>query len=244
MSTEDTRKKRECPKEDADQQETASQEEKVKKFRALHNPPAVAQPEHSEEKNGSPSLPYTVPKTSSKSRSLDLETALHCLVGKEDDGREYLLGDQYVRFRIGHSADALAIARWKRQREDQAKYTADSESTNKLDLKTGEDEDSSTSLELWLADGLGEEDGKPPSVFSLLGYVQPSAQLAAVALLTMAWENNERTLRVEWCDVDSSLGVAVLLKRRLMLRLSALALMTACRMLVVRGPGFREDLQN
>ena len=117
------------------------------------------------------------------------------------------------------------------------------------------DQESASSLELWLADGLGDED-MPPSLFALLVHVNydkisdnkdesenepdedagstKSSSLAAVALLTVSWEHSERVLRIEWLRVDSDLGEkASLVEKRTWLRLAALSLMTNCEMHVV-----------
>ena len=102
--------------------------------------------------------------------------------------------------------------------------------------------ESASPLELWLANGLGDEQ-MPPSVYALLSYVkksddsaqsttQQASKLAATALLTLAWEGNTRLLRVEWLQVDSELEVAEILERRMLLRLSALALMSACELFI------------
>ena len=114
------------------------------------------------------------------------------------------------------------------------------------------DQESASSLELWLADGLGDED-MPPSLFALLAHVNydngndkdeieddeetgntKASRLAAVALLTVSWEHSERVLRVEWLQVDSDLDEqAGLIEKRMWLRLAALSLMSNCEMHVV-----------
>ena len=106
------------------------------------------------------------------------------------------------------------------------------------------EQEAASSLELWLADGLGDED-IPPSLFALLAHVNydkdedeagsntKASELAAVALLTVSWEHGCRVLRVEWLQVDSDLDNARLVERRMWLRLSALSLMTACEMHIV-----------
>lgn len=118
------------------------------------------------------------------------------------------------------------------------------------------EQEAASSLELWLAEGLGNED-MPPSLFALLAHVNydkqqddkvedegdeagnttaKASRLAAVALLTVAWENSSRVLRVEWLQVDYELDNATLVERRMWLRLAALSLMTACEMYVVAQP--------
>ena len=103
-----------------------------------------------------------------------------------------------------------------------------------------EKEAPSASLEIWLADGLGNED-IPPSLFALMAQVKKSGEgskkLAAVALLTLAWENSTRVLRVEWFQVDPQVEHSRLIERRMWLRLAALSLQTACELHVVGQPG-------
>mgnify|MGYP006210227951 FL=1 len=60
-------------------------------------------------------------------------------------------------------------------------------------------------------------------------------QLGGIALVTLAWENSQRLLRVEWFHVDPTMADGEVLGRRLWLRLSALALMTACQLMVVNS---------
>ena len=88
------------------------------------------------------------------------------------------------------------------------------------------EQEAASSLELWLADGLGDED-IPPSLFALLAHVNydkdedeagsntKASELAAVALLTVSWEHGCRVLRVEWLQVDSDLDNARLVERRM-----------------------------
>ena len=164
----------------------------------------------------------------------DLETALHRLVDDSNTPKE-LLAENFVSFRVGHSQDASAIATWYREMEDVKRAkSGDVLTTNEGAI--GE-KGRNDSLELWLEEGLGDE-GTPPSIFALLADVhvkgQPEArQLGAVALLTLAWEHSQRLLRIEWFHVDPTMTDGDILGRRLWLRLSALALMTACQMMVV-----------
>lgn len=158
-----------------------------------------------------------------ESEYIDIETAMHRILHPE---REPLSDDMYVTFRAGHAGDATAI---------EALYHGG----KNADTSTEEHkEESASSLELWLAEGMGDED-TPPSVFSILAEISSDDQssnshLAAVALFTVAWEANQRMLRVEWCHVDKSV-----LARRLWLRLSALALMTgACLCIIEDCPDF------
>jgi hypothetical protein len=55
-------------------------------------------------------------------------------------------------------------------------------------------------------------------------------QLGAAALLTLEWENEKRILQVIWIYIDIKLTEHDLIKRRLIFRLSVLALMTDCEL--------------
>lgn len=153
-------------------------------------------------------------KNPRSSECMDIETAMHRILSPE---RELLSNETYVTFRAGHAGDAHAIEALYRR------------GANVDNTKEQPEEESASSLELWLSEGMGDED-TPPSVFSMLAEIssekQPptSSHLAAVALFTLAWDVNRRMLQVEWCHVDLPV-----LARRMWLRLSALALMTgAC----------------
>jgi len=99
---------------------------------------------------------------------------------------------------------------------------------------TAAKEQEADALELWLADGLGNED-TPPSLYSLMAHIhfddadKSSSLLASVAMLTLAWEMSSRVLRVEWLHVDSDLDSSGVILRRMWLRLSALSLMAGCK---------------
>lgn len=155
---------------------------------------------------------------------VDIETAMHRILHPE---REPLSDGMYVTFRAGHAGDAPAIEALYHGGENADTYSTEQHK-----------EESASSLELWLSEGMGDED-TPPFVFSILAEIssddQPSnTHLAAVALLTVAWEANQRMLRVEWCHVDDSV-----LARRMWLRLSALAVMTgACLCITEDCPNF------
>jgi hypothetical protein len=163
-------------------------------------------------------------KNPRNSECMDIETAMHRILSPE---RELLSNETYVTFRAGHAGDAPAI---------EALYRGGANADNTQEQPKKE---SASSLELWLSEGMGDED-TPPSVFSILAEIsseeQPttSSHLAAVALFTVAWEANQRMLRVEWCHVDLPV-----LARRMWLRLSALALMTgACLCITQDCPDF------
>ena len=104
-------------------------------------------------------------------------------------------------------------------------------------------------LEVWLADGMGDE-GNPPSLFSLVANVhqvqdlsetenssdtQSTKSIGAVALMTVSFADDERVLRIEWTSVNRKLPreIARTLEQRLWLRLSTLSVMTACQAVVV-----------
>lgn len=167
----------------------------------------------------------------------DIESALHRLVHESNTPMEFLSDRTSVSFRVGDAGDASVIAKCYQE------VASDKEGTLGGGISALEDDDGTgenlknDSLELWLENGLGDE-GRPPCVFALLADVyvtseQESRLLGAVALLTVAWEHSQRLLRVEWFHVDSTLADGDILGRRLWLRLSALALMTACQVLVV-----------
>jgi hypothetical protein len=190
----------------------------------------------------------------------DLESALLYLV-RVEGAREYITNDKstWVTFRAGHAGDASTIASLYRQskRRNMQENSPELETAQIIDNNSAAEEESSVSsmLEVWLADGMGDED-TPPSVYSLLAHVHtgttiqdpsPAASesstppptitptLGAVSLLTLAWADGERILRVEWMHVDPSLPpeVSLTLEKRLWLRLSSLSLMTACQLLTV-----------
>jgi hypothetical protein len=105
-----------------------------------------------------------------------------------------------------------------------------------------------TSLEIRLAEGLGDED-TPPCIFALLAEVESFKEpdvrhLGAASLLSIAWQDGVKVLQVEWLyvsafpteggDVDGShfpTSISDLLERRMWLRLSALVMMTGCQVL-------------
>jgi hypothetical protein len=101
---------------------------------------------------------------------------------------------------------------------------------------------------MWLAEGLGDED-RPPSVFGLLAEVHheppehevdntkedvdkespgsssnSSSTLGAAVLLTTAWQDDRRVLRVEWYHLEAAF--APQLAGHVWLRLATLAVWT------------------
>jgi len=183
---------------------------------------------------------------------MDLEIALQRVVRmnttnkpssdeEEVSSRECLSQDCWVNFRIGHAGDASALASCYHESKQQQQDDVD-KSTKEPASNNNAEED--TSLEVRLADGLGDED-TPPVIFALIadvsfqsdGEKQASEKsiLGAAALLSIDRGEDSRVLNVEWLYVsknDKLNAVASLLERRMWLRLSALALMTSCTSLV------------
>lgn len=167
----------------------------------------------------------------------DIESALYRLVHESNTPKEFLSDRTSISFRVGDASDASVIAKCYQE------VAGDKEGTSGGGNAAHTDDDGTgetvkvDSLELWLENGLGDED-RPPCVFALLAYVsvageQDSRSLGGIAMLTVAWEHSQRLLKVEWFFVDPTLADGDILGRRLWLRLSALALMTACQVLVV-----------
>lgn len=245
-SSEDARKKRHST--EVAEGATGINEEKVKKLRAHQSSGIISRAEHvektqseaqkSEDSKAPEKLPDQSPgddkSVSRRKKVWDLESALHHVAqARDDDEHESLSSDgTWVRFRVGHAGDVSALAAFYRKSTNVPKQSK-TEGKNSTTSSSAED----TSLEVLLADGLGDED-TPPSVFALLADIyKPDnpkvAQLAASALLTLGWQENARVLRVEWLATDKDQEVASILERRLWLRLSTLALMTSCQLLVV-----------
>lgn len=157
----------------------------------------------------------------------DLHSGLHHLVqmtGDEKEDREYLSKDTWVNFRVGHGGDSSALA---------AFYRKFSTANGNKSCRPGFPED--TSLEVWLADGLGDEDN-PPSVYALLAEIKPKTRLGAAALITLGWEDGCRALIVEWLAIDHDVEAFEILEKRLWLRLSTLSIMTSCEIMVTAAP--------
>jgi hypothetical protein len=176
--------------------------------------------------------------------ALDLEVALQRIVrmGDKDESKEFLSRNRWVNFRIGHAGDASALATCYRKSSCATNHNSD-DSQQKDERKGGMNGSATedTTLEVRLAEGLGDED-TPPSIFALLADVESDnsdeRKLGAAALVSIAWEDVFRVLRVEWfyiVDDEGFQDVANLLERRMWLRLSALAMMTSCQMLVANG---------
>jgi hypothetical protein len=157
---------------------------------------------------------------------LDLESAIHSVVQASADCTDRLPSDEIVSFRVGHNGDSSALAACirKLRKTDSPGSSSKAERTN----STGSLED--TSLEVKLAEGLGDEDN-PPCVFALFAEVHTekdlTPKLGAAALLAMGWDERASALYVEWLYVDVDLCFAVFLKKLMLLRLSAIALLTS-----------------
>ena len=173
-----------------------------------------------------------------------------------DPEKEYLDSDRqtYVTFRAAHSGDASTIANLYNKSKEQESPTVKREaaSTEKEKTSSSESQEQSVEgespayLELWLAEGLGDED-TPPSVYSILGYVHSqnenakSPKLGSIVILTLGWDsdstnlNGKRVLRVEWLYTDVTLSPMLMdrLQRRLWLRLALLSTLSKCDLLLV-----------
>lgn len=173
-------------------------------------------------------------------QALDLEVALQRIVrmGDKDESKEFLSRNRWVNFRIGHAGDASTLAACYRKSRTSGNSSLQKDG-KKSSLNVTSPED--TSLEVRLAEGLGDED-TPPSIFALLADVESDdldeGRLGAAALVSIAWEDASKVLRVEWfytVDDERFSDVSNLLERRMWLRLSALAMMTSCQMLLANG---------
>ena len=260
-TTEEAGKKRDCTEvvEDAH----ASLEEKAKKLRIKEAPSqnqvepskAVEDSLLSETPNASPAAKIKavvkVKEPATKGKVWDLEGAFHYVIRMGDcDGtdKEFLTEDhsKWVTFRAGHTGDVSSLASFYRESKVDPNCTPDKGTDH--EKKVPDD----TPLEVWLADGLGGEDA-PPSFFALLADIYSVdapkvSQLGAAAIMTLAWEDSSRVLRIEWLHVldNEEIEFANLLERRLWLRLSTLSLLSSCELLVVskdNGPSKGSDQQ-
>lgn len=239
------KKKRDCPHADDDgEADGGTPPEKCKKFRPEESEKheTITENESNKRKEGTKLRKMDPTGCNDPAvQPVDIETALHRLF-QQDGAKEILSDDTTVMFRAGHAGDAPAIESCYREATkathlsaNEKTETESSDDDKKRERKNSEQEPSS-SLELWLSEAMGDED-TPPSVYSILADVssssisdvKPTKRLGAVALFSLAWKDNQRMLRMEWCHVDKSLPEAQVLERRMWLRLSALSLMTgAC----------------
>jgi hypothetical protein len=274
-SGEDARKKRDCAQVEQKEEEENPKKVRVQASRKL-SPKRRLVPDPAARQESSPkarslegSLAAATPgiaeasssRTSSSNNECkkvwDLESALLYLVQVDASCKEFLSktdgsSTSWVTFRVGHAGDASTIANLYRQSKRRNLQDENPElEIRPTHIEGGEEESptsSSSMLEIWLADGMGDED-TPPSMYSLMAHVHTTSNptsssespkvvttsLGAISLLTLAWADEERILRVEWMHVDPSLPqeVSSTLEQRLWLRLSSLALMTACQVLTV-----------
>lgn len=183
--------------------------------------------------------------------------------------REMLSPHCWVTFRTGHVGDASALAQCYRQQTiprseltnhypSKAEVGTTKSSSSRISNRTetssgsstsrttacqnGGEEGSDTSLEVRLAEGMGENEDIPPAIFALIADVTHQRDpdtpfMGAAALLSIVWNDGVRILDVEWLYVTKENKITVeeanLLERRLVLRLSALALMTSCQSLLL-----------
>jgi len=196
-------------------------------------------------------------------RVWDLESALLYLTQSpivETDGgeKEFLSKKQsnnvpWVSFRVGHAGDVSTIANWYRQ-----SILLDMPEPEFLEVKRttedGDDDDESkeeetspsSMLEVWLAEGLGDEDN-PPAVHALIVQVHQEQKdreeedddetkimttIGGVVLLTIGWEGEcERVLHIPWIHFDTHnlpQPTVRLLERRTWLRITTLSQMISC----------------
>lgn len=170
----------------------------------------------------------TSPSMSSGSATWDLESALlHVArMGSSDDPERVTSKDgdeSYIKYRVAHSGDASTLAGCYRKLRDSG------------DCSPKEN----ASLEMWLAEGLGDED-KPPFVFALLAEVfseTSPAQVGSAAVLTQTWCDGKRVVRVEWAYAMNDS-----VERSMWLRLASLGLLLSCDLLVSEKA--RSDARN
>ncbi len=186
----------------------------------------------------------------------DLETVLHQVMWNDAADKEFLSADSWITFRVGHAGDASTIASLFRSTVSLGSSSDGGGGGGKL-VATKDDgkscklnDDIDDAFELQLAAGLGDED-TPPAVFCVFADVTSNkhadihsitndevsgnttvSQIGAVALFSLGWEFGTRVLRIEWFHVDETIAEHDLIKRRLWFRLSALALTTACQLLL------------
>jgi hypothetical protein len=246
----DTSKKRESSGGGDDAPGVDNPEERTKRFR-LRQQFKSLETDDLKPEEAINQLPIIEIPTKRDPTNWDLETAMHRLVNESDTPKEFLSENASVSFRVGNAEDAPVIATWYREMEDAKKGKSAGVAAN--DDIIGEN-GKNDSLELWLQEGFGDE-RTPPCIFALLAdvhvknepdsrpplcelsdsdrVVEETVTLGACALFTLAWEHSQRLLRVEWFHVDPTMVDGEVLGRRLWLRLSTLALMTACQVMVV-----------
>ena len=237
QGVDDSRKKREYNKDEKHVGDSSGGEEKTKKIRpeAKHLSSWASWDSSTTTTTNAETTKDTEKEATS---GWDLETALHRIFTCADTtDKEFLSADKWLTFRMGHAGDASTIA--SRYRKTLPLYENE---LSKEDGKNDEKDDKIKScddadaLELRIATGMGDED-TPPAVFAIMVEIvsnedAPTLQLGAVALLTLDWDLGQRLLRIEWFYVDQTLPEYDLVRRRLWLRLSVLALVTTCQLLL------------
>lgn len=227
---EDSRKKRDST--NVVERDTKQCEEKTKKLRAAKQPTNLPTNEDD--------ISVYQPSQSTTGRVLDLEVSLQQIVqlGGKEKSKEYLSKTKWVQFRVGHASDASALATFyrKSRKSHNEEQQATDANSNISSISHRED----TSLEVRLAEGLGDEDS-PPSIFALLADVvcdSGDPRLGAAAVISSGWEDSKKVMIVKMfyvSDGENDSDIAGLLERRMWLRLSALALMTSNEMVVEQG---------
>jgi hypothetical protein len=167
---------------------------------------------------------------------IDLESSLNYVVNGEV---ESISPQKFISYRVGHAGDSSTICSLYRKTRCNEREAVDEKCNDKNQNSNKPCSVDHDELVVRLASALGDED-TPPSVFALMAEICSKhdietstsipKEVAAVALVSFDLENLGRILRVEWLYVDKSLPEEDLVKRRLWLRLSALALSTRCHL--------------
>lgn len=178
------------------------------------------------------------------SNCLDIETALANVVQASDKVPEPVSELSWISFRVGHAGDISALATLIRKSDAiQPKQEERNDKVTQIkqhSVTSLVTEDSS--LEVRLADGLGDEDN-PPSIFAVLVDIHTNdkeSKLVAGALVSLTWEESSKVLYIEWMYVDKDvLGTKDLIgviERRLWLRICTLSVVTSCEKVVGKKP--------
>jgi hypothetical protein len=167
---------------------------------------------------------------------IDFETALNRIVRVSDGVREYVTDDSWLTFRIAHAGDASILATCVRKSNSYESTKDDNNSSSNINKTLSSSTAEDTSLEVRLAEGLGDED-TPPSIFALLCDINTQndeAKLAAACMFYMVWEEFSRVLLLECLFVDDTENSKLtgLIERRVWLRLCTLAKMTSCEKII------------
>jgi hypothetical protein len=164
----------------------------------------------------------------------DIESALQQVVQISDGIKEYVSDNAWISFRVGHAGDASLLATCIRKSINEKKICNENKAQpdgKKSSNFSSED----TSLEVRLAEGLGDED-TPPSIFALLVDVNKTDEephLGAAALFATTAEKQSQLLIVDWMYVDDQLeDIAAIIERRLWLRLCTLSVLSSCDKIV------------